>query len=75
MALAAGPDGLDFYRALAAHYRDALRPGGALVLEIGWRQREAVTALLTACGWTDIVCRKDYGGNDRCIAARAPRSG
>ena len=75
MALAAGPDGLDFYRALAAHYRDALRPGGALVLEIGWRQREAVTALLAACGWTDIVCRKDYGGNDRCIAARAPRSG
>ena len=75
MALAAGPDGLDFYRALAAHYRDALRPGGALVLEIGWRQREAVTALLAACGWTDIVCRKDYGGNDRCIAARAPGSG
>ena len=70
MALAAGPDGLDFYRALAAHYRDALRPGGALVLEIGWRQREAVAALLATHGWADIACRRDYGGNDRCITAR-----
>ncbi len=70
MALAAGADGLDFYRAIAAHYGDALRPGGALVLEIGWQQREAVAALLDASGWTGIACRKDYGGNDRCITAR-----
>ena len=43
MALAAGEDGLVFYRALAEHYQRALRPGGALALEIGWQQREAVT--------------------------------
>ena len=70
MALEAGEDGLVFYRTLAEHYQNALRPGGALVLEIGWQQREAVTALLAANGWVDIVCRKDYGGNDRCILAR-----
>ena len=70
MALEAGDDGLVFYRALAQHYRQALRPGGALVLEIGWQQREAVTALLAANGWTEIVCRKDFGGNDRCVMAR-----
>lgn len=29
MALAAGADGLDFYRALAEHYQAALRPGGS----------------------------------------------
>ena len=46
MALEAGEDGLVFYRALAQHYKNALCPGGALVLEIGWQQREAVTALL-----------------------------
>lgn len=69
MALEAGEDGLVFYRALAEHYKEALRPGGALVLEIGWHQREAVTALLAANGWRDIECRKDYGGNDRCIIA------
>ena len=36
MALEAGEDGLVFYRALAQHYKNALCPGGALVLEIGW---------------------------------------
>ena len=71
MALAAGRDGLDFYRAIAVHYRAALRPGGALVLEIGWQQRQAVTGLLAAAGWTDIDCRQDYAGNDRCVTARA----
>ena len=72
MALEAGEDGLVFYRALAQHYQKLLRPGGALVLEIGWQQREAVTALLAANGWADIVCRKDFGGNDRCMIARRP---
>ena len=72
MALAAGEDGLVFYRALAEHYQRALRPGGALALEIGWQQREAVTALLEANGWIGIACRKDYGGNDRAVTARKP---
>ena len=72
MALEAGEDGLVFYRALAQHYQKLLRPGGAMVLEIGWQQREAVTALLAENGWTDIVCRKDFGGNDRCMIARRP---
>lgn len=72
MALEAGEDGLMFYRALAEHYQNALRPGGALVLEIGWQQRQAVAALLAANGWADIECRKDFGGNDRCMIAHRP---
>lgn len=72
MALEAGEDGLVFYRALAEHYQQALRPGGALALEIGWQQREAVCALLAENGWVQIECRKDFGGNDRCILARRP---
>ena len=70
MALEAGEDGLVFYRAIAEHYQKALKSGGALALEIGWQQREAVTALLNENGWVDIVCKKDFGGNDRCILAR-----
>ena len=70
MALEAGEDGLVFYRAIAEHYQKALKPGGALALEIGWQQREAVTALLKENGWVDIACKKDFGGNDRCILAR-----
>ena len=73
MALEAGDDGLVFYRALAQHYRDALRPGGALVLEIGWQQRQTVMELLAGNGWADIECRRDYGGNDRCIIAHRPK--
>lgn len=72
MALEAGEDGLVFYRALAEHYQQALRPGGALALEIGWQQREAVCSLLAENGWVQIECRKDFGGNDRCILARRP---
>ena len=70
MALEAGEDGLAFYRAIAEHYQKALRPGGALALEIGWQQRQAVTALLEDAGWVDVACRKDFGGNDRCVTAR-----
>lgn len=72
MALAAGEDGLDFYRALARHYQTPLRPGGTLALEIGWQQREAVCALLQAEGWTQTRCIQDLGGNDRCILAQRP---
>ena len=72
MALAAGEDGLDFYRALARHYQTPLRPGGTLALEIGWQQRESVCALLQAEGWTQIRCIQDLGGNDRCILAQRP---
>ena len=42
MALDGGTDGLDFYRAIAAHYRDIVCPGGWLVFEIGCAQRADV---------------------------------
>ena len=75
MALAAGEDGLDFYRALARDYLRALRPGGWMALEIGWQQRQAVETLLAEHGWTEIRCEKDLGGCDRCVLARRPEKG
>ncbi len=72
MALAAGEDGLVFYRAIAQNYLHALRPGGMLALEIGWQQRASVTAILESTGWQSIECVRDYGGNDRCILAQRP---
>ena len=44
MALDGGADGLDFYRLLTAHYRDALRPGG-------WCWRSAVPRPPTCWHW------------------------
>lgn len=72
MALAAGADGLDFYRAIATDYKRVVRPGGVLVLEIGCNQAAEVTALLTNAGWQDVSTHKDYGNHDRCIIARHP---
>ena len=67
-----GADGLDFYRLLTAHYRDALRPGGWLVLEIGCAQAADVLALGAANGWVNGSCRKDYGSNDRAVLLQKP---
>ena len=72
MALDGGRDGLDFYRVLVRQYRDAVRPGGWLVLEIGYAQAEAVLALGKAAGWQGGTCRKDAGGNDRVVFFRKP---
>ena len=71
-ALDGGRDGLDFYRVLVRQYRDAVRPGGWLVLEIGYAQAEAVLALGKAAGWQAGTCRKDAGGNDRVVFFRKP---
>ena len=69
LALDGGEDGLDFYRLIALEAPVRLNEGGMLFLEIGFDQREEVTALLDK-DFTDIECIKDYGGNDRVIVAR-----
>ncbi len=72
MALDGGADGLDFYRCLTGPWRQALRPGGWLVLEIGCAQRQAVLDLGAAGGWANAFARQDYGGNDRVVALQNP---
>ncbi len=68
IALDGGEDGLDFYRLIADNAAKYLTSGGALFLEIGYDQREEVTALLGK-DFTNIACVEDYGGNDRVIFA------
>jgi release factor glutamine methyltransferase len=69
-ALFSGPDGLDLLQRLAkeVHQSHVLKPAGALLLEIGYRQREALTQLFREL-WPDasITCRKDYTGFDRIL--------
>lgn len=74
LALDGGPDGLAFYRLLTARYRDAVRPGGWLVMEIGCDQAAAVLELGRRQGWQNGSCRRDYGGNDRVVALQKPGS-
>ncbi len=47
-ALFAGPDGLDAYRVLVPQLPGLLAPGGVALVEIGWTQVDAVSAI--ACG-------------------------
>ncbi len=70
-ALAAGPDGLAFYRRLLRETPPLLKPGGRLIMELGYGQAEAVTHLARQDGAFDSVeCRKDAAGIDRVLLAR-----
>lgn len=71
-ALDGGPDGLDAYREITELAARGMQPGAWLVFEIGFDQKQTVTALLKDAGFVEITCRKDLGGNDRAIAARRP---
>jgi len=68
-ALFAAPDGLLFYRALARLAPELLKPNGLLMVEIGSSQAEAVAKILTAAGWSNCVCSKDWERRDRVIQA------
>jgi release factor glutamine methyltransferase len=71
-ALFAGADGLDDIRILAAGAPEWLRPGGALVLEIGADQGRAVSEVLGRAGLVDVEIRADLSGRDRIAVARRP---
>jgi len=70
IALLGGEDGLDCYRLLCQQAAEILKPGGWLLLEIGWQQQESVTALLAESRLHNIYCRQDYAGHPRVIGAR-----
>lgn len=69
-ALAAGADGLDAIRALAADCGQVLKRGGALLIEHGADQCDDVAAILAASAWTDIANHTDFAGHPRVTAAR-----
>lgn len=69
LALYGGEDGLAFYRRISAQAAEHLLPGGWLLFEIGWRQKEPVEALLREYVGEPYAL-KDYGGNWRVVAAQ-----
>ena len=72
-ALASGPDGLDAIREIAAGAARVLRPGGAVLLEHGHDQGEAVRSLLGARGLTGVETHADLGGRERVSVATRRR--
>ena len=69
VALFAGPTGLEIYQRLIADAPRVLRPGGWLLVELGYNSLEPVRAMLQA-GWCDIAVEHDLAGLPRVLAAR-----
>ena len=70
MALHGGADGLDFYRAICANYRKALKPGGYLCFEFGMGQGDDVCRILEENGYTILERSRDYNDRERAVLAR-----
>lgn len=71
IALFAGVDGLDIYRRIIEKAEQFLKPGAALMLEIGYAQGRAVKELLEQTGvFAEIKIEKDFHNNDRIVSAR-----
>lgn len=69
-ALAAGSDGLDDLRRIAAQAPAHLHPGGWLLVEHGWQQGAQVRALLTAAGLAEVDSARDLEQRERVSLAR-----
>jgi release factor glutamine methyltransferase len=70
-ALDGGIDGLDAYRLIAPEAARLLRPGGALVLEVGYDQSGEVEGLIAAAGLMPAEAAKtDLAGIRRAVRGR-----
>ncbi len=69
VALFGGPTGFEIYERLVADAARVLRPGGWLVLELGYTSKDRVTAMLGA-NWRDVRIAPDLAGIPRVLAAR-----
>lgn len=67
MALCDGADGLSAYRVILRDSPAHLTPGGRLMVEIGWTQGAAVSAMFHAAGFRDVRIVQDLDGRDRVI--------
>ena len=69
LALRGGQDGLIAYRAIISEAPDYLKPGGTMLLEIGFDQGHSVSQLLEGPYFSSISVVKDLSGHDRMIKA------
>lgn len=69
-ALFPGPTGVEIYARLIEQAGSLLRPGGILVLELGYDSAKHVRANFTSQnGWTNVSLTNDLAGIPRVIAA------
>jgi release factor glutamine methyltransferase len=69
IALYGGSEGYELYAGLITQAAAHLKPGGILVLELGYNSLPAVQPLLDAPMWTNVAVTNDLSGVPRVIAA------
>ncbi len=69
VALFAGENGFAIYERLVVDAPRVLRPGGWLVMELGFKSLDYVSSLFGP-GWSDVQVQPDLAGIPRVIAAR-----
>ena len=69
-ALYAGPDGFEVYRTLAEGAHAFLRPAGALVVEIGDGQSQAVTEIFEESAWHVDEVANDLSSTPRALTLK-----
>lgn len=70
VALTPGGDGLSVIRRLVAEAPLYLKPGGHMLIEIGFDQHEQVAALIDPAVWTLLDIHRDLQGIPRTVALR-----
>lgn len=68
-ALYGGEEGYELYGALIPQAAQHLKPGGLLVLELGYNSLPAVEPLLDRSDWAGVSVTKDLAGIPRVISA------
>ncbi len=68
LALVGGEDGLACIREIAASAQNRLRPGGSLLVEHGYDQRDRCVELLSALGYAAVADFNDLAGLPRACA-------
>ncbi|HTD42668.1 MAG TPA: peptide chain release factor N(5)-glutamine methyltransferase [Bryobacteraceae bacterium] len=68
VALYGGDDGLDVYRRLVPEARRLLKPGGWLMMELGYAVVDPVRAMLA--DWREVEVANDLAGLPRVVMAR-----
>jgi release factor glutamine methyltransferase len=71
VALFGGPTGTEIYERLIAGAARILKPGGWLIVEIGYQGESRVRAMLEE-GWSRVETRHDLAGWPRVVSARYP---
>ncbi|HXR96814.1 MAG TPA: peptide chain release factor N(5)-glutamine methyltransferase [Terriglobales bacterium] len=71
LALVAGPAGDEIYRRLIPAARERLRPGGWLILELGYASALSVRALFHSSDWQQVEIHRDLQGWNRVLQAQA----